>query len=442
VLSDVGYVLPIKVDTAVAATSDLARYVGWLSRRMQVVVADGSPPSVFGRNAEAWPSSVRHVALTSTTLNGKVAGVCDGVAAAGTALVVVADDDVRYTLEGLERVVASLDRHDAVMPQNYFDPAPWHARWDTGRSLLNRCFGADYAGTIALRRSALLATRGYCGGVLFENLELMRTLAAHGYDVVQDRTIYVARRPPALRQFAHQRIRQAYDSRAQPRRRAAELALLPLGVVLARRPRLLAAAAGVAVAAAEVGRRRGAGSAVWPAASAGWVLPWLAERSVTAWIAEAAYWRGGARYRGRRLRTAAHREAELAAGRGCPDPGCGCRLDLRAGTGDANPAPSITVCSAGPYLVRGAAAVVDGDREFEPARPVVGICRCDRSSVKPWCDGTHKLLPAGWEPRRTVEDVGGGRLRVVVQAARGRLSPASTPSEPRPRGPGKSRVAG
>jgi len=25
-------------------------------------------------------------------------------------------------------------------------------------------------------------------------------------------------------------------------------------------------------------------------------------------------------------------------------------------------------------------------------RPVVAVCRCGKSSLRPWCDGTHKLL--------------------------------------------------
>ena len=55
---------------------------------------------------------------------------------------------------------------------------PWHARWDTARTLLNRCLGRDYPGTLAVRRSRMLATGLYDGDVLFENLELIRTVRA------------------------------------------------------------------------------------------------------------------------------------------------------------------------------------------------------------------------------------------------------------------------
>jgi hypothetical protein len=78
---------------------------------------------------------------------GKVAGVTTGVRRAGFEAVVIADDDVRYEHATLQRLVEYLDDHDLVRPQNFFDPLPWHARWDTARTLLNRAFGADYPGT-------------------------------------------------------------------------------------------------------------------------------------------------------------------------------------------------------------------------------------------------------------------------------------------------------
>jgi hypothetical protein len=46
----------------------------------------------------------------------------------------VADDDVRYDPAGLRRICDLLDETDLVRPRNYFDPRPWHAVWDTGRS--------------------------------------------------------------------------------------------------------------------------------------------------------------------------------------------------------------------------------------------------------------------------------------------------------------------
>lgn len=50
-------------------------------------------------------------------------------------------------------------------------------------------------------------------------------------------------------------------------------------------------------------------------------------------------------------------------------------------------------CDGGPLLVRGAMVWTDDDGNRHPVlRPVVAVCRCGKSSLRPWCDGTHKLL--------------------------------------------------
>ena len=53
----------------------------------------------------------------------------------------------------------------------------------------------------------------------------------------------------------------------------------------------------------------------------------------------------------------------------------------------------ITPYRNGPYLVRGPFAIVDQDgSEIEVTRPVVALCRCGRSQIRPFCDGTHKAI--------------------------------------------------
>lgn len=50
----------------------------------------------------------------------------------------------------------------------------------------------------------------------------------------------------------------------------------------------------------------------------------------------------------------------------------------------------------GPALVRGAAVVRDQDGVAHPVqRPLVAVCLCGRSGIRPWCDGTHKFLSEG-----------------------------------------------
>ena len=44
--------------------------------------------------------------------------------------------------------------------------------------------------------------------------------------------------------------------------------------------------------------------------------------------------------------------------------------------------------------------VVEGDDGtlHRTTRPVTAVCRCGKSSLQPWCDGTHKLLPEKSRP--------------------------------------------
>lgn len=53
----------------------------------------------------------------------------------------------------------------------------------------------------------------------------------------------------------------------------------------------------------------------------------------------------------------------------------------------------ITPYRDGPYLVRGAANLVDQDgNEIPVKRKVIALCRCGRSQMRPFCDGTHKAI--------------------------------------------------
>jgi hypothetical protein len=326
VLDDTVYLLPLRrpaVDTVDVAA--LASYLGRVADVLPVVVADGSPPTVRAAHAAAFGERVRVVPVPAPLpgTNGKVVGVLAGLGATTAERVVVADDDVRYDGAALERVVSMLERADVVLPQNVYEPLPWHARWDTARSLLNRAFGGDYPGTLAVRRSAL-GPEGYDARVLFENLELVRTVRARGGRVLRPLDLYVARRPPTVRKFTEQRVREAYDSFAQPARLAAELALLPLAVVGAvrgrdaRRAAVPAALAVGSMALAEVGRRRAGGAEHFAPTAALWAPAWLAERAVCAWAAVGWRLRGGVPYAGTRLRTAAHSVRELRRRAGAP----------------------------------------------------------------------------------------------------------------------------
>ena len=252
-------------------------------------MVDGSPPEVFARHAAAWGGHVRHVPPDPhrTGANGKVLGVLTGLRLARHEHVVIADDDVRYDEPALRALHRLLDRADLVRPQNYFDPLPWHARWDTGRSLLNRVIGADYPGTLGVRRSTFHAMGGYDPDVLFENLELIRTVRAYGGRELAPPGLYVRRLPPETAHFLRQRIRQAYDDLAQPWRQVAFLAVLPslTAAARARRTGTVAAAAAGIVALAECGRRRAGGRRSSRVTGSLLAPLWVLERGVCGWLA-------------------------------------------------------------------------------------------------------------------------------------------------------------
>ena len=64
---------------------------------------------------------------------------------------------------------------------------------------------------------------------------------------------------------------------------------------------------------------------------------------------------------------------------------------------------TITPYRDGPLLVRGDFRLVDQDGvEIDPGRRTIALCRCGKSAIKPFCDGTHKRsgFTAPSAPRR------------------------------------------
>jgi CDGSH-type Zn-finger protein len=57
----------------------------------------------------------------------------------------------------------------------------------------------------------------------------------------------------------------------------------------------------------------------------------------------------------------------------------------------AGPGATITPYRDGPLIVRGSFRLVDQDGgEIDPGRETVALCRCGKSGIKPFCDGSHK----------------------------------------------------
>jgi CDGSH-type Zn-finger protein len=63
------------------------------------------------------------------------------------------------------------------------------------------------------------------------------------------------------------------------------------------------------------------------------------------------------------------------------------------GSRAADDAATITPYPDGPLIVRGDFEILSPDGEPIPGgRKTVALCRCGVSSIKPFCDGTHKLV--------------------------------------------------
>lgn len=310
--SAASYVLPLRW-AAPGPIEDLRGYLLSLGPLIEeVIVVDGSPGPIFGHHAAVLGGDVRHLA-PHPDLDypmGKVNGVITGVRESSNELIVLADDDVRFDPAALGRIVDLLGEADLVRPQNYFDQLPWHARLDTARSLLNRVFTGDFdfpvgdfPGTLAVRRSTFIASGAYDGAAMFENLELMRTIHAAGGKVSTPLDLFVARKPPSTRHFLSQRVRQAYDDFAVPLRMGAFLLAGPVALRSWRRrhTRRVGFAAVASVGVAEIGRRRAGGGGRFPFSASLLAPLWIAERSITTWLALGAKLRGGVRYRDGRL---------------------------------------------------------------------------------------------------------------------------------------------
>lgn len=313
----VTYVLPIR-SAHPRSDGDFCDYLRRISAIAETIVVDGSESPVFEEHARSWGSMVIHVRPRAdlVTPMGKVGGALTGIRLASYDKIIIADDDIRYDEAGVVAIENALDHAEVVRPQNYFSPTPWHALWDSGRILLNRISGGDWPGTLGVLREPLLEAGGYDGTVMFENLELVRTIVASGgrEEVLLD--TYVARRPSTTRHFFSQRVRQAYDEFSRLPRLAFQLSWLPAVIIAFRLGgwKALAFAAVIIMALAEAGRRRGDANRVFPFAASLVSPAWVLERAICAWLAVGARITfGGIPYRGTILSRAATPMAVLRA---------------------------------------------------------------------------------------------------------------------------------
>ena len=126
------YLLPIRrslfsTDEAV----EFAEYFDALTNAgCDVLVIDGSSTEILEQHHQIWSRSARHEKVDRRFgyLNDKVNGIHTGVELSPNEKIILADDDIRYTPDDLERVLRLLDDWEVVRPQNYLWPLPWWAR--------------------------------------------------------------------------------------------------------------------------------------------------------------------------------------------------------------------------------------------------------------------------------------------------------------------------
>jgi hypothetical protein len=294
------YLLPIRrTNFSPTEAAELAHYFRALDDAgCDVLVIDGSPASVFEQHAGSWRSLCRHERVDRSFgyLNDKVNGIHTGVRLATTEKIILADDDIRYTGAEIDRVRELLDNFEVVRPQNFLSPLPWWGRMEAARMLINRATlrTADYPGTCAFRRDAMLRVGPYDGDVLFDNEEIIRHFARAGATINYAANLFVRKRPPALRKWIEQRPRQAYEDFGL-RSKTALFLSLPLmaiwvGVAFGQRALLMffasASLAAIALAAAGWLRGNAARFFLW---SVCLVAPlWIIERTVSTYWA--LYW--------------------------------------------------------------------------------------------------------------------------------------------------------
>ncbi len=264
----------------------------------EVLVIDGSPEHVFAQNHAAWSPLWRHEKVEQSFgyLNDKVNGIHTGVNLAGTEKIILADDDVRYTPEQIERVTDLLDQYEVVRPQNFLAPLPWWARMEAARMLINRATLriADYPGTCAFQRAAMLRVGHYDGDVLFDNEEIIRHFAREGATIDYAADFFVQKRPPDFRKWIEQRPRQAYEDFGLRAKTALFFALPWLALVVAWSAGwagviLYMCAVGIAaIILASAGRARGHAAKYFLISVCVFAPLWVGERVISTYWA--LYW--------------------------------------------------------------------------------------------------------------------------------------------------------
>ena len=299
------YLLPIRRSIFLEIeAAELRNYLSILAGNCELIVIDGSPSEIFDRHHRLWSGVCRHEVVDSrfTYLNDKVNGIHTGIRLATNEKIILADDDVRYARENIEKVSLLLDDFEVVRPQNYISPLSWWAQMEAARMLINRATlrAADYPGTCAFRRATMLRLDEYDGDVLFDNEELIRHFARRGARICYANDFFIRKRPPKFRKWIEQRPRQAYEDFGLCAKTTLFAGLLPslllVGTFCGMKWMSIFAflIAAVSILVAFAGRARGNANQFFPFSVCFFAPLWIFERALSTYWA--FYWyltRGG-----------------------------------------------------------------------------------------------------------------------------------------------------
>ena len=223
------YVVLLRRENLSDDLTELASYLSDLSiSDFEIVTVDLSDPAAMEENRRVLRWLGRYVTARPQYLDPIRAAIdlaaCDKV--------IVADAQVRYSDEGIDRLCTLLDLHEVVEPQDYFDPLPWWGGIETGRKLLHRGIGPlpERRSTFGFRKRAVSGLRNRDSGV--GPNDSVRRLAAQGAEVFSAFDIFVRRIPTALDEWLRDRTRDADEDLAAPAKAALFFALLPIALVL------------------------------------------------------------------------------------------------------------------------------------------------------------------------------------------------------------------
>jgi len=287
-----------------AEAGGLREYLQTLSGQIsEVIVIDGSPDDVFAEHHALFHDVCSHVRVDPrfNYPNGKVNGIHTGVERAHCERIVLADDDVRYDALSLRAVIDLLDRCDVVRPQNFLRPSSWWGRMEAARMLINRgtLRAADYPGTSAFRRTAMLRARHFDGDVLFDNEEMIRHFIRSGLNVLYANDLFVCKEAPTWRKWLEQRPRQAYEDFPLRLKTVLFASLIPAGLtvlaLLGRKSFLgfVVVVSLVAIGLSFRGYARGAARTVLPWTVCLYAPFWILERALSTYWAFCWYLRRG-----------------------------------------------------------------------------------------------------------------------------------------------------